>query len=224
MTRGSAVKTVLALVRHGQSEGNLVGVISGHTALPLTDLGHRQASLTALALAREFEPTAVVTSDLVRARQTALPIARECIAELGIDERLRERSLGSLDGLRFEEAATRDPDAWERLRANDPTACPAGAETVDGVYARVSQAIDDIVATHAGGRVVVVSHGIALYHALCHIIGLGNPARGLQVFTLVDNCSITRVSHRGHYWYLTTVNETHHLASLEGLVSASPGS
>lgn len=215
MTRGSAAWTVLALVRHGQSEGNLADRVSGHTATPLTDVGHDQARATARALADDFEPTAVVASDLVRARQTALPIARECAVELTLDERLRERSLGELDGLTFDEAAARAPAAWARIRANDPTSCPPGAERVEDVYARVSRAIDDIVSTHSGGRVVVVSHGIALFHALCHIFGLGSPGQRLQIFTLVANCSISRVTHRGSYWYVTSLNERQHLRALD---------
>ena len=84
------------------------------------------------------------------------------------------------------------------------------------MFARVSQAIDRIVAAHAGGRVIVVSHGLAIFHAFAHITGLGSPARGLQVFTLVDNCSITRLEHRGSHWRIFSLNECGHLPSGEG--------
>jgi probable phosphoglycerate mutase len=211
MTTGSTAWTVLALVRHGQSEGNVSGAIGGHSATPLTDLGHRQAHHTARALAGDFTPGVVISSDLLRARQTAIPIAQACGVELVLDPRLRERSLGVLDGMSFEQAEAAEPDVWRRLRARDPDACPPGGETVDAVFTRVSQVIDDIARAHAGGRVVVVSHGLAIYHAFAHICGLGSPARGLRVFSLVENCSISRATYRGSYWYLSTLNEYTHL-------------
>ena len=47
-----------------------------------------------------------------------------------------------------------------------------------------------------------------------HICGLGSPAQKLGVFALVDNCSVTRATHRGDYWYLSTLNERAHLDSV----------
>ena len=211
MPRGSAAWTVLALVRHGQSRGNVDGVIGGHSATPLTDLGHRQARATADFLHDDFGPTHLVSSDLLRARQTALPIAQECGLELTFDERLRERSLGVLDGMAFNEVQERYPDLWKRLRARDPGLAPPKGETVEAVYQRVSAVIEHLVQTYPGGRVVVVSHGIAIYHAFCHICSIGSPADGMKVFTLVDNCSVTRATYRGDYWYLSTLNERAHL-------------
>lgn len=216
MAIGSTAWTVLALVRHGQSESNLSGCIGGHSQTPLTELGQRQAHRTARALADDFAPGVVISSDLLRARQTAIPIAQACNVELVIDPRLRERSLGVLDGLTFAEAEAADPDIWRRLRDRDPDACPSGGEPVDAVFTRVSQAIDDIARRHAGGRVVVVSHGLAIYHAFAHICGLGSPARGLRVFSLVENCSISRATYRGSYWYLSTLNEFAHLGDDSG--------
>lgn len=212
MATGNDTWTVLALVRHGQSQGNLNRSIGGHSATPLTDLGHQQARETAAALAEDFMPTRVIASDLMRAKQTAIPIAQECGVDMSLDARLRERSLGVFDGMLFDDAQARDPAFWERLRNRDVTACPEGGETLDTVFQRVKSAISDIVEHHAGERVVVVSHGLALFHAFAYICGLGSPAAGLQVFTLVDNCSITRVTHRGSYWYLSTLNECRHLS------------
>lgn len=211
MSTGSTASTVLFLIRHGQSESNLNGQIGGHTPSPLTDLGHRQARATAAAVLRDLQPTTVLSSDLLRARQTAEPIGQSCDLDVGFDERLRERSLGVLDGLTFEQAAERYPDHWQRLRSRDPAACPPGGETVAGVFERVSQVIDDLVRDHAGERVAIVSHGMAIYHALAHILGLGNPADGLRVFSLVDNCSISMFTFRRDHWLLGTVNDRAHL-------------
>jgi len=215
----SAVTTLL-WIRHGEAESNRDGRFGGHSAAALTELGRRQAAATARAVAR-FEPTALVSSDLARARQTAEPIAEACRLEIVLEPGLRERSVGILDGLSFTEAAERHPELWQRLRARDHTAIPDGGETHLAVYARVSAAIDRLVAEHPGGRVALVSHGLALYHAFSHVCGMGAPGPDHSVFVLVDNCSLSRLEHRissdgRPRWRIVTLNDTGHLASGDG--------
>src|SRR5215207_4552965 len=111
-------RTVLFLVRHGESDSNFHGRIGGHSPVPLTERGLRQAALTARALAA-LRPTAVISSDLVRAQQTAAPIAEVTGHALVLEPGLRERSLGVFDGLAYAEAETRYPEAWKRLMARD---------------------------------------------------------------------------------------------------------
>lgn len=208
-------RTVLYLVRHGEAHSNRDGWFGGWSPSPLTDLGHRQAEATAAELRRRA-PTVLVSSDLTRALQTAAPIGRALGLEPHLEPGLRERSLGVLDGMSFADAEARYPDLWRRMRAREPDAMPDGAESPDGVFARVSSALDRLVATHPGERVAVVSHGLALFHAFAHVCGLGSPARDLSVFVLVDNCSITHLEHRRSRWRIVTVNDTAHLREVGG--------
>ena len=69
-------KTRILLVRHGESEGNVLGVFTGHSGYPLTENGHRQAKLTAEYIRENYPVEAVYSSDLPRAYQTAEHIAR----------------------------------------------------------------------------------------------------------------------------------------------------
>ena len=219
---------MLYLVRHGEAESNREGKIGGWSPVPLTELGQRQAARAAAELASRG-PTRLITSDVERARQTAAPIAAATGLEPLLEPGLRERSLGDLDGLPYEEARLRHPELWQRMLARDPDAVPPGAEHADVVYARVTAAIARIVRDHAGERIVVVSHGLALYHAFAYICGLGSPALPLPVFVLVDNASITQVEHRVHpgpppadRWRLVTVNDTGHLRDLVHDAPAAP--
>jgi len=219
VTAGSDGRTVLYFVRHGEADSNLHGRFGGHSTVPLTTRGRRQAQLTAHALS-PLRPTALVSSDLVRARQTADTIAESCGLSVELEPGMRERSLGVFDGLAFAEAEARYPEAWRRLQSRDPDAIPDGAETTDGVYARVTAAIDGLVERHAGGRIVVVTHGLALFHAFSHVCGLGSPARHHRVFVLVDNASITHVEHqlgedRAHRWRIVRINDVAHLRDLD---------
>jgi probable phosphoglycerate mutase len=215
--------TTLIWVRHGEADSNRDGRFGGHSPVPLTERGLAQAERTATAILR-WAPTALISSDLLRARQTAAPIAAATGLRLELEPDLRERSLGVFDGLSFREAEARYPEVWKRLAGRDHTAVPEGGETVDEVYRRVSAAIDRAVLAHAGGRVVLVSHGLALFHAFAHVTGLGSPSAGHGVFVLVDNCSVSRVEHRGletagagavrGRWRILTLNDTSHLGHL----------
>jgi len=218
-SNGSPIRrTVLYFVRHGEADSNRDGRIGGHSPVPLTSLGLRQAAITGRALAG-LAPTALVSSDLVRARQTADAISGATGLSIELEPRLRERSLGVFDGLAFAEAEARYPDAWRRLTARDPGAVPDGGETTDQVYDRVCAGVDELVERHAGGRVVVVTHGLALFHAFSHVCGLGSPSTHQRVFVLVDNCSITHVEHRrgdggDPRWHIVRINDVAHLAGL----------
>jgi len=98
--------TRLFLVRHGQSNGNAEGRFGGHSPTPLSALGKEQAELTARALAKE-KIHAVYSSDLLRAVQTAEPLA--VITDLPVITTVafRERKVGVLEGLTFDESRRR---------------------------------------------------------------------------------------------------------------------
>jgi probable phosphoglycerate mutase len=206
--------TTLFWVRHGEADNNREQRFGGWSALPLTDRGRRQADAVARAVAA-LAPTAIVASDLARAHATAAAIGAAAGLEVVAEPGLRERSLGVFDGLRFAEAEAAAPDLYARMLARDPTAIPDGAETPVMVHDRVAAAIDRVVAAHHGGRVVVVSHGIALYHAFNHVCGIPGGAGG-RVFTLVDNASLSWIEHRaGPRWRIVAWNRIDHLAGTE---------
>ncbi|ACY16008.1 histidine phosphatase family protein [Haliangium ochraceum] len=220
MTAGSIEApeaTTLALVRHGESMANHEGRIGGHGPTPLTELGRRQAQRTAEAIAAALRPTAIISSDLPRARQTAEPIIAATGLEPSWDVRWRERSLGVLDDLLFTDIENRYPDEWKRMRGRDLALCPEGAETLDQVFGRVGEGLSALLDNHAGGRVVVVSHALAIFHTLAHIFGLGSPSRGLGVFALVGNCSISRFRRVGDMWFVDAINDASHLRDDSGI-------
>jgi probable phosphoglycerate mutase len=214
----SDAPTTLLWVRHGEADNNREKRFGGWTDLALTELGRRQAEAVASAVAA-LSPTAIITSDLARAAQTADAIARATQIPVAVDRDLRERSLGVFDGLTFVEAQAREPALYDRMVARDPDAVPTDGETLAAVFARVSSAIDRAVAAHPGGRVVMVSHGVALYHAFAHVCGLGQPNPAHQLFTLVDNASLSMVEHRtidgAARWRLVAWNRIDHLNRLE---------
>ena len=197
--------------------------------MPLTERGLRQAAAAGTALAASLpSTTTIITSDLRRARQTADAIVAATGWPIVDDQRLRERSVGVFDGLTFAEAEARDPAMFGQIRHRGPAMIPPGGEHAEDVFIRVGKAIDDAVANHRGGTVVLVSHGIALFHGLGHVTGLGSPSKHHTMFALVDNASISIVEHHDSGradgdadhratppWRLRAWNRIDHLAAID---------
>src|SRR5215217_8566820 len=100
------MKTELILLRHGETEWNALGLLQGHRDSPLSAEGLRQADALAARLAT-VSFSALYSSDLGRALQTAGRIAARTGHQVHADARLRERGLGVLEGLTREEANQR---------------------------------------------------------------------------------------------------------------------
>jgi len=206
----------IVLVRHGQSEGNRDRVFTGHGPSNLTARGRLQAEATARHLAATAV-SAIHSSDLPRALQTAAPLAALTGLQPLTSTDLRERDVGAFTGLTFAEVQERFPEGWQALMSRDPTFRPEGGESHDDCGRRVGRFLDELLAKNPAGRLVVYSHGVAINHMLRHLVGLPASAEP-RAFFHVDNCSLSRFEHhpeRGSLRILS-VNETWHLPPLEG--------
>ncbi|HVA61518.1 MAG TPA: histidine phosphatase family protein [Mycobacteriales bacterium] len=163
---------VLHFVRHGQSEWNAEGRVQGQTShVPLTELGHHQARTASRTLAHSGA-LAVISSDLARAVQTAVPIATRLGAPLQTTAALRERGLGTFEGRRSAEVWTSPAQPqW-----SDPDWRPPGGESTRDVYRRVACFLTALAARPPGPVVVIVTHGDTLRIALGHLQGAGPDA------------------------------------------------
>src|ERR1041385_5934087 len=95
--------TNVFLVRHGQSKGNAERRFGGHTATPLSARGHKQAEATARTLKSE-SITAIYSSDLARAMETAKPLAKMIGLPVNGTSAFRDRDVGVMEGVRFDDA------------------------------------------------------------------------------------------------------------------------
>jgi probable phosphoglycerate mutase len=157
---------IVHLVRHGQSEWNEARRVQGQQDPPLTPLGLSQAAGAAESL-RDRPLTAVLSSDLARARQTAEPIAAAHGLPVVVDSRLREQGLGVLEGLSLQEAL----DWSDGFDWTDVDAAVPGGESLRAVYARLAAVLDPLCRGEAGAEIAVVSHGDAIRVARCFLAG-----------------------------------------------------
>lgn len=160
--RGTTSPTRVLLLRHGQSPLSVERRYSGRGNPELTREGLEQAAAAATALAARHVAAdshirAVISSPLLRARQTAEPVAGVLGLGVTVDERLTETDFGTWEGLTFSEAAAQDPDI-HRAWLGDSAVSPPGGESFDLVSGRVFAALDDVLRRYPGETVVIVSH------------------------------------------------------------------
>lgn len=160
--------TRLCLVRHGQTDWNLEGRYQGQSDVPLNQNGHEQAkSLIETLRGRNF--SAIYTSDLSRARDTAEPIAKALNLPLRVEPRLREINQGEWEGVLVEDIKARYAELWSQRTIDPASVRPPGGETVSEVAERVFAAFNDIARQFPTGDVLVVSHGLSIATAICHV-------------------------------------------------------
>ena len=206
--------TRVLLVRHGQSQGNAGRRFGGHSPTPLSELGHRQAAATARALANE-RVTAVYASDLLRAVQTAEPLARATGLEITKTPALRERSVGLMEGLTFEEAAAAHPDEYAALLRRDFEHVLAGGESYRQLLDRAAAELDRAVELHRGGTVALFSHTGTICILALHLMGALDAPALKPVWLSSSNCGVTRFSvEHGGLIRIKAFNDTRHLIGL----------
>ena len=203
------------LLRHGQTDANASGTLQGHLPTPLNALGLLQAQRLARRVARHVpRVTALVSSDLRRAAQTADPIAAACGLAVSHDPAWRERGFGTFEGRTVGER-----DTW---RAAHGDSDPPGAEALSDFGARVVGALRSLPHRFPGHHsVAVVTHGGPV-GVLLRMLADGTlplaagttPPEVLQV----PNCSVVELvaeaARDGVGWRAACVNDVAHLSDL----------
>ena len=164
--------TDIWLVRHGQTDWNLTGRWQGQaTGAPgLNDMGRAQA----LALRDQLQDvnfSAIYSSDLLRARQTAELIAEPLGLIVALELHLREINLGVWEGMLSSDVETQYPQELEE-RARDPfhARAPQGESPLE-VAERVIATVNDIAKKYQDESILIVSHGVSLAVIICHAQG-----------------------------------------------------
>jgi broad specificity phosphatase PhoE len=206
--------THVVIIRHGQSQGNAEGRFGGHTDTPLSPRGRKQARATAKALASE-KFSAIYSSDLPRAIETATPLATLARVPLITTEALRERSVGVMEGLTFEEAAEQHPEQYQALLRRDFDHILLEGESYRQTLDRASRQLDDAIEEHRGGRIVLFAHTGTICILILHLMGALDAPELKPVWIATANCGIARFDLRDDgFVRVLCVNDTRHLAGI----------
>ena len=154
------MKTTVILLRHAQSEGNRRRVYVGHSELPLSPLGLKQAKVCAEYVKNGGlpRPDVILSSDLIRAIQTALPTALALGLPILPDPALREIYSGSWEGRSMDDLASITPEGYRLWREDPANSRPGDGESMRELYLRIDGALDRIVETYRGKTVLAVTH------------------------------------------------------------------
>jgi broad specificity phosphatase PhoE len=187
--RGTAI-----LMRHGETSWNREGRIMGRNPVELSENGRAQVEAAAV-LARSLQPDLIVTSPLMRARQTADIIAAAIGAiEIKEDPAIAEVSYGRWEGMTYYELIN---DSYYAVYRESPVEHPTpGGETIPDVQARGVDAVSRAVQANPGYRILFVSHGDIIRTILCYYLGLE-----LRFFhrVRIDNAAISGIQISGNF-------------------------
>jgi len=199
--------TQIYLVRHGQTISNTLGRIQGHSDSPLSERGKEQVSMLAKRLC-DTAITAIYSSDLGRALATAKILGQTLGKPVQQDGRLREVSFGKVEGLTWDEVATKHSSiqrAWFQHEAN---ARLPGGESREEVTIRAMEMLEDLVCDYAGERILAVTHGGVLACILIHILQI---AKGIRPMCSFDNAALNVIQYKNGQWKIKTWNDGWHL-------------
>ncbi len=199
--------TRICLVRHGETDWNAARRIQGSRDIDLNDSGRFQAACAARSLVGKGI-SALYSSDLMRAWNTACAIG----LALGLTPRpapqMRERNYGFFEGLTYDEASVRHPAAYERHRSRDPEFDYETGETLKTMHQRVSGKLETLAKVHAGETIAVVVHGGVLDIIHRHVCQA--PLETRRNFE-IPNAGLNWLTHDGSSWRIEAWAQTDHL-------------
>lgn len=184
---------LIMLIRHGQTNFNVEGRLPGQLpGVVLTDEGRRQAHRAAVALAG-MPLTAVLSSPLERARDTAEIVARGWGVSLELDPRLMDTDVRRWAGQKLDEVAKADP-AWKAF-LEKPTEPPPDVESLSAVQQRSVAVVDDILRRpELGNYIALVAHADIVKLIVAHFTNV--PLHGARHLHIA-NASISALAFTG---------------------------
>ena len=150
--------TRIVLVRHGHVEGIDPARFRGRAELPLTELGRRQAELTARRVSAHWRPAAIYSSPMRRCLETAQPLAAATGLTAQPIPSLHDLDYGDWQWKTFEEARAVDEGLFTQWFVTPHLVRFPGGDSLQDLVLRTADAVRMVVAAHPDETVVLVGH------------------------------------------------------------------
>ena len=200
-------RTLLCIVRHGETAWNAEGRVQGQLDVPLNRVGIAQARAVAAALQGEHF-SAIYSSDLQRVTQTAEPTARMLGLPVHLDPQLRERHYGMFQTLTYADVKKLHPEDYVRFKSKDPDYDFRTGESLRAFSARSVDCLAGLAARHPGESILVFTHGGVLEMARRFATGASlDTVREFEI----PNCGLNRMAITGNDWTVLGWAECGHL-------------
>jgi 2,3-bisphosphoglycerate-dependent phosphoglycerate mutase len=192
------------LLRHAESADPTI-FHGAESDVGLSELGQRQARTVARYLAT-VSPRRLVSSAMLRARDTATPIARACGLDIHIEPALHERRVGALSGTPTGGSEGVWPDTLARWIAGDTDFAPPGAESYEDIRGRVLPVWHRLTANDNDASLVVVAHGIVCKVLLLSLL-TGYTSADWHQLGPIPNVGITELTGNATGWQAIRINQ-----------------
>ena len=203
-------KTIIYLVRHGESLGNAKHVLLGWTDLDLSELGYAQARSTAAAMA-DIHIDAIYSSSLLRAYNTAVPHAELRGMNVIGDDNLREIYLGDWENMSVEAVIEKygEDVYFNQWRAKFGTFTCPGGESVQGACDRFTAEVEKIARESSGKTVLIAAHAAVIRAFYGRVLGIAPENLG-EALPFPSNASYSVVEYSdGGFSPLEFSNDAH---------------
>lgn len=187
----------ILFLRHGQATNNTQQILVGRTpGVPLTDLGKKQAQMAA-EFVEHLDVSAIYSSPIERAQNTADIVAKHNSLDYVTDSRLTELEMGLYTGMKYQDIYAKHGNVFVKFYQNSPDTVGKGVEPFEDVKQRVRDIVDDVVVRHPNQNVILVTHMDPIKAMISTLIDL-TPQQlsdliianaSLNIFKKIDNNS-----------------------------------
>lgn len=195
------------IVRHGQTEWNILGKTQGHGNSPLTEKGLKQAEELAEGISK-YPIDMIFSSDLGRAVQTAEAVGKKFNIDVQVTDALREMGFGEWEGKLIPEITEKYADIYKVWRNEPHLAEIPGGESLYMIKERLQKFIDELNNKYDNKHILFVSHSITVRVLLLMMLDsdMKNIYRIKQ-----DNTALNIVEWRSYGPVVTKMNDTSHI-------------
>ena len=194
---------MIIFLRHGQAENNTKRILAGRTeGVPLTKIGIEQAENIGKYL-KPIDISAIYSSPIERADNTAKIVAESNSIDYKLDERLTELDMGKFTRMPYDEIFAKHGNVFLKFYSNDPIISEYNVETFPHVQKRVMDMLDYIIKKHNQQNVILVTHMDPIKSVIAKVMDL----KPLSLFELIiANCSLTIIKHHDEKLSLSAIN------------------
>lgn len=182
------MKTTIIAVRHGFSKANAKNICTGHTDVELTEQGIEQAK-NASEYLKKVHIDKLYSSDLCRAYDTAVPIAKVHNLKIEKNEKLRELFAGDWEGMTFSDIENTYPKEYFVWKNDIGKSHPNNGESLAELYERIKNAVFEIAQENLGKTICIATHATPI--RILQTVALGLPAQDLAKVPWCANASIS---------------------------------
>ena len=194
---------MIIFLRHGQAENNIKKILAGRSpGVNLTEVGIQQAEQAGKML-ESLNISAIYSSPIDRALQTAEIVGKHCDLEISIDDRLIELDMGKFTKMPYDEIFAKHGNVFLKFYEGSEEVSENGVETFTKVQKRVLDMVDFIINKHKNENVVLVTHMDPIKAMIGKVLKL----RPEILFELIiANASLNIFKNNDQKFYLTAIN------------------